>query len=120
MSGPRRREGPFGGLSPRFRMDRVGPSALALNSTIGRPRVLTDRQVRRILAAYDRFLAWRALRRNVKSQRQLAAEFGVSPATIALAIRSRGYYKQAPPERRAVEIKRRRRLFVRLRARGLL
>ena len=70
--------------------------------------------------AYDRFLAWKALRRNVKSQRQLAAEFGVAPATIALAIRSRGSYKQAPPEQRVAEMKRRRRLFMRLRARGLV
>lgn len=72
------------------------------------------------MAAYNRFLAWKALRRTVKSQRQLAAEFGVSPATIALAIRSRGDYKQAPPEERAAEIRRRRRWFTRLRARGLL
>lgn len=120
MTGPRRGEGSFGGPSLRCRVDRVERSAPRLKSTIGRPRALTDRQIRRILTAHARFLAWRALRRTVKSQRQLAAEFGVSPGTIALAIRSRGDYKQASPERRAAEIKRRRRLFARLCARGLL
>jgi hypothetical protein len=101
-------------------MDLGGRSEHPLKSTIGRPRALTDRQIQRVLAAHDRFLAWQALRRTVQSQRQLAAEFGVAPATIALAIRSRGNYKQAPPERRAAEIKRRRRLFARLRAGGVL
>jgi hypothetical protein len=120
VTGPRRGEGSFGGPSLPFRVDRVGRSAPRLKSTIGRPRALTDRQIRRILAAYDRFLAWRALRRTVKSQRQLAAEFGVAPATIGLAIRLRGDYKQAPPEERVAEMKRRRRLFARLGARGVL
>jgi hypothetical protein len=118
VTASRRGEGPYGGPFDRARPARRFASPL--KSTIGRPRVLTDRQIRRILAAYDRFLAWKALRRTVKSQRQLAAEFGVSPATIALAIRSRGNYKQAPPERRGAEIRRRRRLFARLRVRGVL
>jgi hypothetical protein len=91
-----------------------------LKSTVGRPRALTDRQVRQVLAAYARFLAWKALRRTVSSPRQLATEFGVSRATIRLAIRSRGRYKQASPERRAEELRRRRRAFARLRAKGLL
>jgi hypothetical protein len=67
---------------------------------IGRPRLLTDRQVDLILAEHVRFLAWRTLRRNVKSQRELAREFGVSQSTISLAIRSKGQYKQASPENR--------------------
>jgi hypothetical protein len=120
VTGPGRGDGSFGGPCPRLPGDRGGRSDPPLRSTIGRPRVLTGLQIRRILLAYDRFLAWKALRRTVKSQRQLAAEFGVSPATVALAIRSRGDYKQAPPERRPAEIKRRRRVFARLRARGLL
>ena len=120
MNGPRRGEGSFGGPSLRLPMERGERSDPPLRSTIGRPRALTSLQIRRILVEYDRFLAWKALRRTVKSQRQLAAEFGVSPATVALAIRSRGDYKQPPPERRSAEIKRRRRWFVRLRARGLL
>ena len=120
MTGQRRGEGSLRGPCLRLPMDRGGRSAPPLRSTIGRPRALTGLQIRRILVAYDRFLAWKALRRTVKSQRQLAAEFGVSPATVALAIRSRGDYKQAPPERRAAEIKRRRRVFARLCARGLL
>lgn len=63
-------------------------------STVGRPRRLTDQQVARVLTEYARYLAWRALRVTVKSQRQLASELGVSQATIALAIRLRGHYKR--------------------------
>jgi hypothetical protein len=105
--------GRLGGPSrlPSERAERVR----SLKSTIGRPRVLTLLQVRRVLAAHARFLAWRALRRTVKSQRQLAEQFGVSPATISLVIRSHGRYKQPPPERRVAELLRRHRLLARLR-----
>jgi hypothetical protein len=111
----------------RVRLGRPSPDrgddraeGFALRSTIGRPRVLTERQIRRVLAAYTRFLAWKALRRTVQSPRQLAEEFGVSYATIRFAIHSREHYKQASPERRAAELRRRRRAFARLRAKGLL
>ena len=89
-------------------------------STIGRPRVLTDRQVATVLAEYERFLAWKALRRTVKSQREMARELGVSQGTVSRAVRSRGDYKQADPEKRAAELKRRRRRLAALRGRGLL
>ena len=89
-------------------------------STIGRPRALTDRQIARVLAEYERFLAWKALRRTVKSQRQLAQEIAVSQVTVSRAVRSRGHYKQADPENRAAELKRRRRQLAALRGRGLL
>jgi hypothetical protein len=77
-------------------------------STVGRPRALTDAQVEAILAEHVRFTEWRELRRTVKSQRELAREFGVSPATISLAVRTKGQYKQASPERRAATLAARR------------
>ena len=71
-----------------------------MKSTIGRPRLLSDRQVAMILAWHEQILAWKALRVGLKTQRQLAAELGVSPATISYVIASRGRYKQPPPEER--------------------
>jgi transposase len=70
-------------------------------STMGRPRRLTDQKVAWVLAEYSRYLEWRTLRATVKSQRQLARELGVSQATVSLAIRSRGRYKQSSPELRS-------------------
>jgi predicted transcriptional regulator len=90
-----------------------------MKSTIGRPRALTDRQVKIILAWHVRYLVWRALRNTLKSQRQLARELGVSQATISHVIRVDGEYKQVAPERRAVEIRCRRRTRARLRRQGL-
>jgi hypothetical protein len=75
-----------------------------MKSTVGRPRALTDRQVREVLAEHARFLAWKALRSTVKSPRELACELRVSPATIRLAIRSKGQYKQVSPDQRAQEL----------------
>ena len=49
-----------------------------MKSTIGRPRKLTDRQVQIILAWHARYLVWRAYGKTLKSQRQLANEWGVS------------------------------------------
>jgi predicted DNA binding protein len=72
-----------------------------MKSTIGRPRRLTDRQVQMILTHYSRYLDWKALRQYVKSQRELAREFGVSQASISRVIRLRGEYKQLTPERRS-------------------
>jgi predicted DNA-binding protein (UPF0251 family) len=100
---------------PRERRQRGTPK-----STIGRPRALTDRQVGIILLEHARFLAWKALRKTVRSQRQLAQALGVSQATVSLAIRLGGHYKQASPARRAAELKRRREKLARMRARGLL
>src|SRR5690242_10870894 len=115
----RNRQAPARGPPPHALPRWNARCALAFKSTMGRPRALSNRQVRKILAAHDRYVAWKAMRRLVKSQRQLAVEYGVSPATIALAIRSRGRYKQASPERRAAELRRRGRLFARLRAKDL-
>jgi hypothetical protein len=89
-------------------------------STIGRPRALTDRQVKIILLEHARFIAWKALGQSLKSQRQLAQELGVSQGTIAHVIRIRGHYKQVSPDVRVGEIKRRSGNFARLRIRGLL
>jgi hypothetical protein len=91
-----------------------------MKSTIGRPRALTDRQVKIILAWHVRFLIWRALRKTLKSQRQLARELGVSQGTISYVIRLGGRYKQVSPERRAAEIKHRAGKLARLRMKGLL
>ena len=72
-----------------------------MKSTIGRPRKLTDRQVKIILAWHTRNLAWRALGKTLKSQRTLARELGVSQATISYVVRRGGEYKQVCPTRRA-------------------
>ena len=77
------------------------PSAGAQPSTSGRPRKLTDQQVAWVLAEYSRYLAWRAERTTVRSQRQLAKELGVSQGTVSFAIRWRGQYKQLSPELRS-------------------
>ena len=90
-----------------------------MKSTIGRPRTLTDEQVTIILAWHERYMAWKALRAALKTQRQLARELGVSPSTIAHVIACRGQFKQPSPEKRSGEIKRRGRRIARLRARGL-
>jgi len=72
-----------------------------MKSTIGRPRLLTDSQVKSILESHARFLVWRALRRTLKTQRQLAVEMGVSQSTIGRVVRFSGDYKQMSPELRA-------------------
>ena len=77
------------------------PSPETHPSTSGRPRRLTDQQVAWVLAEYSRYLAWRAQRTTVRSQRQLARELGVSQGTVSLAIRWRGQYKQISPELRS-------------------
>ena len=106
MGGGEGRDRSRGGPSPPLRGEFDLPAARG-KSTVGRPHALTDRQVEVILAEYAQFLAWRALRQTVKSQRQLAREFGVAQATISLAVRSKGDYKQPSPERRAATLARR-------------
>jgi IS30 family transposase len=91
-----------------------------MKSTIGRPRALSDRQVKVILAWHVRYLVWRGLRKTLKTQRQLARELGVSRGTVSHVIRIGGDYKQVSPEYRAIEIKLRRRTRARLRREGLL
>jgi hypothetical protein len=72
-----------------------------MNSTVGRPRSLTDAQVARILE-------WQKNRRTLK---QLARELHVSTTTIQSAIRCQGRYKQPSPELRPVALKIRRQRF---------
>jgi hypothetical protein len=50
-----------------------------MKSTIGRPRALSDRQVKIILAWHVRYLFWRAFRRTLKTQR----EFGTRAWRLA-------------------------------------
>lgn len=83
---------------PRSKQDAIadtGPpvrSELLKRSVLGRPRALSDVQVAYVLAWYDSRL----------SRKQVAARLGVSTATLAHVIRSRGaHFKQAPPEERA-------------------
>ena len=68
-----------------------------MKSTIGRPRRLTDEQVARILAWHEKILALKALRASLKTQKQIADELNVAPATIARVIACRGQYKKPSP-----------------------
>jgi hypothetical protein len=78
-----------------------------MKSTIGRPRVLTDEQVARILA-------WHEAHIQLGTSKELAVELGISQSVIGHAIARRGQYKQPSPERRDSEVAERRRLLSRL------
>jgi DNA-binding MarR family transcriptional regulator len=69
-----------------------------MKSTIGRPRSLTEKQIKLIRAWHVRYLVWRALRRTVKTQREIAQEFGVSQSTVNRIIRRGADYKRGFPE----------------------
>jgi transposase-like protein len=71
-----------------------------MNSTLGRPRALTDAQVADVLA-------WH---KSHKTLVQVAREHGVSTETIRNLINRGGVYKQASPERRADLVQARREL----------
>jgi hypothetical protein len=75
-----------------------------MRSTIGRPRLLTDEMVARILA-------WDDARRQLKSRKELALELRVSESVIGHAIARRGQYKLPPPDQREFQIAERRRLI---------
>jgi hypothetical protein len=76
-------------------MPHAGPYRLQRRSVFGRPRVLSSTQIARILAWHD----------SQVTLKQLAASLGVSPATVARIIQTRGsHYKQAPPEERAASL----------------
>lgn len=75
-----------------------------MKSTIGRPRSLTDVQIRSILEWHSRYLAWRALRLTLKTQRDLARELGVSQSTVNRVVRLAGRYKQISPELRSRDV----------------
>jgi transposase len=66
-----------------------------MGSTIGRPRALTDDQVRIILDCHRRYLAWKSLRATFKSQRELARQFGVSQSAVSRVIRQKGLFKRS-------------------------
>jgi hypothetical protein len=102
------------------RLDFFHVAEPKLRSTVGRPRTLTDQQIGTILEEYANYLAWRALRRSVMSQRDLARAMGVSLATISYAVRLQGKYKQPSPDLRQANTKRRQRAFSRLMRRQLL
>jgi hypothetical protein len=91
-----------------------------MKSTIGRPRALTDLQIATILDWHAQILAWKAMRKTLKTQRQLAAELGVAPSTISHAVKWAGKFKQPSPEKRSGELVRRRRRFAHLRNRGFV
>jgi len=71
-----------------------------MGSTIGRPRVLTDEQIQIILTCHSQYLAWKALRKTFKTQRELAREFGVSQGTVHRAVQLQGQYKRGPRQAR--------------------
>ena len=75
-----------------------------MKSTVGRPRRVTDAQIRTILDWHETLLACQAKRKNTRTIRQLAAQLGLSTATISDVIRSRGEFKQPPPDERARNI----------------
>jgi len=70
-----------------------------MNSTVGRPRKLSDEQVEEILR-------WHRARRTLA---QMARDFGVSRSAIEQAIKRRGVYKLPSPEQRQCNQQRHRR-----------
>ena len=68
---------------------------MSRRSTIGRPRALTDEQVRVVLEWHGAMLAWKAKR--PLTPRQLAGDLGVSPSAVYNVIRRGGEYKRGCP-----------------------
>jgi hypothetical protein len=81
-----------------------------MNSTVGRPRAVTDAQVAAILE-------WHRGRKTLK---QVARELNLAPGTVRNVIQRNGEYKQPSPELRAIALARRRRRLVELEVRHLL
>ena len=81
-----------------------------MNSTVGRPRALTDAQVAEILA-------WHASRKTIA---EVARDYGVTTTTIGNLLRLRGQYKQASRERLPALRAERARHRAELEARGLM
>ena len=79
-----------------------------MKSTVGRPRVVTDEQIARILEWHAELMAWKAQRKARKTARELARELGLSSATLYDVIHARGEFKQASPQDRGAECERRR------------
>jgi hypothetical protein len=72
-----------------------------MKSTIGRPRVLTDEQVERILKWHDAILKWKAGRSKLVTLRQLAKELGVTHGAVTSVIRQHGVKQPSPEDRKA-------------------
>ncbi len=70
----------------------MGPVRRA--STVGRPRLVTDEQVRLILEWHDALLAWRAQHPTLA---QLARNLGLTRGTVYSVVMRRGEYKRACP-----------------------
>jgi transposase len=70
-----------------------------MRHSIGRPRKLTSTQVSEILSCHEEYLAWRAARKTIRTQRELAQQFGVSQGTIAHVVKLHGLYKTGAPRR---------------------
>ena len=87
-----------------------------MKSTVGRPRLVTDEQIARILAWHDAIVAWKAQRKALQTIRELAQELQLSKGTISYVLQVRGVLKQASPEQRDVERQRRRRRLQQIRA----
>jgi lambda repressor-like predicted transcriptional regulator len=81
-----------------------------MNSTVGRPRAVTDAQVAAVLE-------WHRARKSLK---QVARENNLSPSTVRNIIQRNGQYKQPSPELRAIALARRRRRLGDLEARHLM
>lgn len=79
-----------------------------MRSTVGRPRRVTDVQIRIILAWRAELVQLKAARKAVKTIRQLARELQLSTATISDVIRNHGVFKQASPEEREATLSQRR------------
>lgn len=80
----------------------------SMKSTVGRPRTLTDEQVKKVLDWYTSWLALKAQRAKVPTLRQVAKELGVSFGAVLSAVRRKGQFKQASPEHREVTLRERR------------
>lgn len=81
-----------------------------MNSTVGRPRKVTDAQVAAVLG-------WHASRKTLK---QLARELELSCTTVQWIIQYKGQYKQPSPELRAAAFSQRRRRLHALARQGWL
>jgi len=74
-----------------------------MKSTVGRPRLVTDAQIARILEWHDALMAWKAQRKTLLTVCELARELQLSRGTIHDVVRSRGQLKQPSPEHREAE-----------------
>jgi hypothetical protein len=93
---------------------------LAMKSTLGRPRALSDEDVAVVLCWFVQVEAWKAVYRQLKTRRDLAEQLGVSLSTIDHVIANLGTFKQPSPEQRVSTLEARHRHFAKLRELGLL